>query len=171
MYADYTDYQNFYGMDRLQEADFPRFAVKAQILMDQYTTGVDNVRKLSVAFPTDEDTVFYIKVCFCEVTDILYEISEAERLANLARGYEVTSEGIRGKVISSRSAGNESVSYGTTSSNGSATAMDKAISDLSERDRMIGNTIRRYLSGRTDANGVNLMYMGRYPRGLCTEIP
>lgn len=165
MYADYTDYQGIYGTERLQEAYFQPFAIEAQRIMDRYTTGVDNVRKLKVAFPTDEDTVLYVKACFCRLVDTLYEISEAERLASLARGYEVTSEGIRGKVISSRSAGNESISYGTAGGSGAASsAMDKAVTDLQERNRLISQIITEHLSGQTDANGVNLLYMGRYPR-------
>lgn len=168
MYADYTDYQNFYGMKRLQEADFMQFAIKAQKILDHYTTGVDNVKKLKIAFPTDEDSVLYVKACFCDITDMLYEISEAEKMAGLARGFESTADGIRGKVITSRSAGNESISYSASGGTQAATEMDKAVADPDAKARMINDVVTRYLSGVTDANGVNLMYMGRYP---CIRTP
>ena len=161
-YADFTDFVGLYGEDKLQESEFYPFALKAQRLMDYYTTGIDNVRKLKVAYPTDEDTISYVKACFCELVDILHEVDVAERSASLARGYEATADGMRAKAISSKSAGNESISYGTASGS-VTTAIDKAISDPDEKARLVTRTITGYLSGLTDANGVNLLYMGRYP--------
>jgi hypothetical protein len=53
-----------------------------------------------------------------------------------------------------------SVSYSTGSAK---TAADIAVTDRKERKKMIDETIRDYLSGVADANGVNLLYMGVYP--------
>lgn len=163
-YADYSDYQHIYGMDRLQEADFFVYAMKASRILDLYTTGVDNVRKLKVAYPTDEETADIVKACFCEVVDTLYQVDKAEKMAETARGYEMTAQGMQGKVVSSRSAGNESISYASGTSSGATTAVDQAISDPLARARLMHDIVTGYLRGLTDANGVNLLYMGSYPR-------
>ena len=63
-------------------------------------------------------------------------------------------------MISSVSAGNESISYSV----GNATMIDKALSDPTVKEKLFRDTIREGLSGVTDANGVNLLYMGVYPR-------
>ena len=44
-----------------------------------------------------------------------------------------------------------------------ATAIDKALSDKAAEAQLYTDTIREYLSGVSDANGVNLLFMGRYP--------
>ena len=67
---------------------------------------------------------------------------------------------MHGKVVSSVSAGNESISYSV----GSDTAINLAVKDLEARKKLIYATIREHLSGAKDANGVNLLYMGVYPR-------
>ena len=79
----------------------------------------------------------------------------------MSRGYAETSNGLHGKVVSSVSAGNESISYAVGSSGSS---VDKAITDISERNKLISSVVRECLSGISDANGVNLLYMGVYPR-------
>lgn len=162
MYADYSDYIS-YGRD-LPEADFPRYAFKATRIMDLYTTGIDGVRKLATAFPVDEHDAQAVRVCFVELVDYLYTLDTLEAEAEAAQGYEKTADGLRGKVIASRSAGNESIYYGTASSTGSAqTARQRAVSDLQQREQMVTEIITRGLSGVRDANGVNLLYMGSYP--------
>ena len=71
---------------------------------------------------------------------------------------------VRSRVISSVSSGSESVSYATGSAARSGTtAIDAAVSDPGARARLLDDIVRRYLSGVKDANGVNLLYMGRYP--------
>jgi hypothetical protein len=95
------------------------------------------------------------------VTNILYQIQEAEKSAYLARGYAETANGLQGKVVSSVSAGNESVSF---ASGDGSTSVDKAITNIAERNRLIQSIVRECLSGVADSNGVNLLYMGVYPR-------
>ncbi len=161
-YADYMFYQSIYADIEISQADYNRLAWEASRKMDVATTGIDGVKKLKIAFPTDEEAAETIKRCFCKLVNILYRVELAERTVNQARGYEETENGLRGKVISSVSAGNESISYATTSG-GTATLIDKALSDKAVQDRLYRDTIFEYLSGVHDKNGVNLLYMGRYP--------
>jgi hypothetical protein len=80
----------------------------------------------------------------------------------MMRGAEQTEQGVRGKVIASVTAGNESITY-STGTNGFATAVDAAVMDKAARDKLLSDTVREYLSGVEDANGVKLLYMGCYP--------
>jgi prophage DNA circulation protein len=159
MYINFDEYTALY--DPIEERDFNRLVFQACQAVDNLTTGVDGVKKLRVAFPANEDNATAVKHCVANVTNILYQIQEAEKSAFLARGYMETANGLQGKVVSSVSAGNESVSF---SSGGGSTAVDKAVTNIAERNRMIQSIVREYLSGVTDANGVNLLYMGVYPR-------
>lgn len=169
MYADYTDYIMIYGTDRLPESEFAPHALRAERTLDLYTTGVDGVRKLEIAFPTREKDVACVKACFCEIVDMLYTLEQAERSAEQARGYVATEGGVRGKVVASRSAGNESISY-AAGGTGMQTAFEKAVSSTSDRSMLIDNIIRAYLSGVKDANGINLMYMGSYPKEMVPDV-
>ncbi|MBO5837276.1 MAG: hypothetical protein J6Q92_05220 [Oscillospiraceae bacterium] len=159
MYINFNEYTALY--DPIEERDFNRFAFQACRAIDNLTTGVDGVKKLRVAFPSDEDDVTAVQHCVAKVINVLYQIQEAEKSAFLARGYAEMENGLQGKVVSSVSAGNESISF---SSGGGSTSVDKAIMDLAERNRMIRSIVREYLSGVSDGNGVNLLYMGVYPR-------
>ena len=159
MYINFDEYTALY--DRIEERDFNRLVFQACQAVDNLTTGVDGVKKLRVAFPADEDNATAVKHCVASVTNLLYQIQEAEKSAFLARGYAETANGLQGKVVSSVSAGNESVSF---ASGGGSTAVDKAVTNIAERNRLIRSVVREYLSGVTDANGVNLLYMGVYPR-------
>jgi hypothetical protein len=159
MYITYSEYTELYAP--VDEKVFNRLALRASRHIDRLTTGVDGVKKLRVAFPVDEDSVSAVKHCAAEAVNILWQIQEAEKSASLGRGYTETENGLQGKVISSVSAGNESISFSTGGTQ--KTVIDYAVSDPSIGDRLICKTIRKYLSGVQDANGVNLLYMGVYP--------
>lgn len=158
MYISYQDYIALY--DPMDEKVFNRLEYDACRYMDRLTTGLDGVKKLKSAFPVDEDSAAAVKHCAAHIVNLLVQIQEAETSASLGRGYTETDNGLRGKMISSVSAGNESISYSVGSQK---TAIDSAVSDKTVKDKLIHDTIREYFSGVTDANGVNLLYMGRYP--------
>lgn len=162
-YVDYAYYQSLYGDSAIPEADFNRLFWEACRKMDAATTGIDGVRKLAVAFPTDEYAAECVKRCACALVDVLNQMKQARENATKASGYTETTNGLQGKVISSISSGNESISFSSGTSGSSATVIDKALADVSEEYRMYSNIIREYLSGVADANGVNLLFMGRYP--------
>ena len=158
MYITLNRYNEIYG--QIDENVFNRICYDACKLIDRYTTGVDGVNKLRVYFPVAVASVEAVERCTAEIVNILHQIEEAEKSASLSRGYMETEDGLRGKIISSATAGNVSVSYATGSAK---TAADIAVTDRKERKKMIDETIRDYLSGVADANGVNLLYMGVYP--------
>lgn len=160
MYITFDDYTKLY--DPIVERVFNNLAFDACRVMDMHTTGIDNVKKLRSYFPTAEEDAEAVKRCAAKMVNTLYHIQQAEIAAIESRGYESTEQGMRGKVISSVSAGNESISYAT--GNSSATAIDAAVKDKNARDKLLADIVWEYLSGITDANGVNLLYMGRYPR-------
>lgn len=160
MYIEYSEYAALYDPPDL--SSFSRLAFQACSILDRHTTGVDGVKKLRVAFPTDDADAAAVRHCAAHIVNFLHQISEAEKSASLARSYTETESGLRGGVISAVTAGNESISYATGLTQ--KTAADVALTDLNYRNGQIRAIIREYLSGVSDANGVNLLYMGVYPR-------
>ena len=164
MYITFAEYSQLYG--KIDEATFDRLVFDACRVMDIHTTGIDNVKKLKRFPPVDADDDMAVKHCAAKIVKLLYQINHAEATALESAGYESTEMGMRGKVISSITAGNESISY--VAGNSSATAIDAAAKDKTVRNKLIADIVWEYLSCVTDSNGVNLLYMGHYPRGyLC----
>lgn len=160
MYITFDEFSTLY--DPIDEKLFNRLAFDAARLIDNHTTGIDGVKKLKVAFPLDEDSVAAVKHCAGNIINLLYQIQEAEKLAASARGYTETEHGLQRKIVSRVEAGNEAISYSETKLTNST--IDAAVADRSARDALITSVIREYLSGAADANGVNLLYLGPYPR-------
>lgn len=158
MYITYDEYAGLYG----PVENFNRLAADACRMMDKHTSGIDNVKKLKQFFPTDEDEAQTVKHCAAKLINLLAQIEEAEKSVSMGRGYTQTEQGLQRKIISRVESGNEAISY--MESNAGNSVIDKAVSDKSARDALIRDTIREYLSGVTDSNGVNLLYMGAYPR-------
>ena len=160
MYITLAGYTELYST--MDETLFNRLSFDACRVMDLHTTGIDNVKKLQKFFPTDEYDAEAVRHCAAKIINLLHQIHKAELSAAEVSGYESTAQGMRGKVISSVTAGNESISY--TAVNSSATAIDEAVKDKTARDKLLAETVWDYLRGVSDANGVNLLYMGKYPR-------
>lgn len=161
-YADYTFYGGLFS-DGLTEQDFARLSWEAARELDRHTTGIDGVRKLKNAFPQDEDFAEAVKHCECSLVHLMHQIEEAEKVQQEGRGYVPREDGtIMGKVVSSVSSGSESISY-SAGEKSRETAIDAAVKDTAARKALFADTVRKYLSGVTDANGINLLYMGTYP--------
>ena len=160
MYITFEEYIAIY--DPIDEAIFNRLAFDACRVLDIHTTGIDNVKKLRRFFPTDDYDVKAVKHCAAKIINLLYQIQQAENAAMEAIGYESTEQGMRGKVISSVSAGNESISYST--GNASTTAVSEAVKDPSAKEKLMTKAVWDGLRGVDDANGISLLYMGDYPR-------
>ena len=161
-YVDFGYYKTIYGEKAVTEADFNRLSWYAEREIDKATSGVDNVRKLKVAFPTNEEDAEAVKRCVCALVDFLNQMETAERNANSVGQYTERADGsLQGKVVSSVSAGNESISYAVGKS--ADTAISNAIKDLQSKEVAIHQLIASRLSGVSDANGVNLLFGGRYP--------
>lgn len=163
-YVYYSYYQSLYGENSIPEADFKRLSWDASRKLDIATTGADNFPKLRQAFPTDEYAAEAVKHCACALVNTMYQLLQAEAAATAAQGYTQREDGsLQGKVVTSVSAGNESISYSAKGSE-QKTLMSVALADADVREKMYQDTIREYLSGIADANGVNLLFMGEYPR-------
>ena len=161
-YVDYEYYQSLYGEKAIPEAEFNRLLWDAEREIDKATSGVDGVRKLQVAFPTSDYDAEAVRRCVCSLVDFLNQMDTAERNANFVGQYTERADGsLQGKVVSSVSAGNESISYAVGKS--SDTAISNAIKDLQSKDMAVYQFITSKLSGVSDANGVNLLFVGRYP--------
>ena len=93
---------------------------------------------------------------------IPYLKQKAENSLNAMSQYTERTDGsLQGKVVSSVSAGNESISYAVGKS--ADTAISNAIKDLQSKDMAVYQFITSRSSGVSDANGVNLLFGGRYP--------
>lgn len=162
-YVDYEFYKTLYGAKGVSETDFNRLSWDACKRIDAATTTVDGIKKLKIAFPTDEDDSETVKRCLCELINILYKLEQAEERVNASQGFVQREDGtVSSKLVSSVSAGNESISYSTNNIS-AATLIDKALSDKTVQEQLYRDTIAKYLSGVTDKNGINLLYAGRYP--------
>ena len=161
-YVDYEYYKFLYGEKAIPEADFNRLLWDAEREIDKATSGVDNVRKLKVAFPTNEEDAETVKRCVCALVEFLKQIEDAERNANSLGQYAERADGsLQGNVVSSVSAGNESISYAVGKS--ADTAISNATKSLQDKDMTVYAFITSRLYGTSDANGVNLLFGGRYP--------
>ncbi len=161
-YIDYEYYSSIYGQEAIPEEDFNRLLWDAEREINKATSGVDNVRKLKVAFPTDEEDAETVKRCICALVEFLNQIETAERNAGSLSQYTETEDGsLKGKVISSVSAGNESITYAVGKS--SDTTISKATKSVEDKANEIYLFIASRLDGIPDANGVNLLLTGKYP--------
>ena len=164
-YACFEDYKARYGESGLDEAGFSRLIWDAERAMDDATTGADYVRKLRLYPPADVYGSQAVKQCAVALVETLRQIEQAEADTSRARAMVERADGtVHSAVVASVSSGSESISYATGSAARSGTtAIDAAVSDRAARARLLEDTVRRYLAGVPDANGVNLLYMGRYP--------
>ena len=161
-YVNYEYYSSLYGNKAIPEADFNRLLWDAEREIDKATSGVDGVRKLQVAFPTSNYDAEVVKRCIVELVNFLYKLEIAENSLNAISEYTERADGsLQGKVVTSVSAGNESISYAVGKS--ADTAISNATKSLQDRDVTVYAFIASRLHGISDANGVNLLFGGRYP--------
>lgn len=151
-YIDYEYYKSLYGQNALTEPDFKRLSWDAEREIDKATSGVDGVKKLKVAFPIDEYDVETVKRCMCELVNFIYMLEKAQSGIVSADGT------VNSNVIVSKSAGNESISYAN-----SENIVSTALKSVKDKEKVIYQFISDKLSGVSDANGVNLLFAGRYP--------
>lgn len=164
MYVDYEYYSGLYGDEAAPEAAFNRIGWNVCRKLDIATTGHDGVQKLRQTFPSDEYAVECIKRCACALVQNAYNLEQAEDNARMAQGYTKREDGsLQGRVISSISAGNESISYSTSSNSAATTLTEKALASQTVRGQVEWDIITTHLSGVADANGVPILYMGPYP--------
>ena len=165
LYADYQYFTELYGSD-VPEQIFNRLIWAASKILDHMTTGVDGYKKLENAYPVNPDDSEAIKRCVCELVQFAYEIEESKK----ALGYVTNVDGtVNSRMVSSRSSGAESISYAAGGNAvGKTAAASAAVGDDDLRRNMQVAIVRQYLDGVKDANGVNILYLGGYPRCALT---
>ena len=146
MYLTYQEYVQYGGTGG--QTVYQKYEFDAERELDRLTFTVDSVRKLEVAFPSGKDAEA-VKRCMVAVIDRLSVLDDVDD--------DTAGNGLfSGRPVASMSSGSESVSF-------MATSLDKARTSEADRAAYMRSTIRRYLEGVQDANGVNLLYGGPYP--------
>lgn len=155
-YVTIDDYVGLYGDEStvMTIEAFNRLGYEAERFVDAITTGVDNVHKLDVAYPINERDAEAVKMC---ILALIHTLHEARIAADTALGNVADSNGRHG-AISSVSSGSESISYAT-----GGTYVHAMNGDMKVKQATLMQIARQYLSGVTDKNGVNILYMGVYP--------
>lgn len=141
----YEEYVKLYP-GTAAEADFLRLRILADRQLHAAATGVDGVDKLAVAPPAEPECAQALEHCRAALIYALWQIEQAQALSPLADG------SVAGRQIASVTAGAESVSYAVPARSGE------------DRQTAADRITREYLSGLRDANGVPLLYTGRYPK-------
>lgn len=162
--VDYEFYKSLYGEEAMPESDFRRLSWEVQKRVNDLT-----FEKLKFAFPADEDDADAVKRCVCKITEIAYQINEANKRIAEGQGYVVdeVSGSVHGKAISSVTSGSESVSY-TAKAEAGNTLIDAVLADKTAQNKLYADTAKEYLTGIRDANGVPLLYAGLpYPGKRC----
>lgn len=160
-YCDYDFYINKYYGNLVAEADFPRLAEKASDKIDQFT-----FNRLSIADDNNLEAKIYggfeklsiadsdkVKKAVCALAEVFSDIELMQKAERNALGTVESEDGtIKGKVITSISAGNESISFATGSNSKSALSM--AMSDKKLLNIYLYDTVVEYLTG------TGLLYAG-----------
>lgn len=161
-YTDFEFYATTYHRNVVPEADFPRIADRASDFLDVITFD-----RLVDGLPDDERAKTKVQKAVCAVCDKLYQLELADKQANaaaLAGASSGTSGGATSGVVSSRSAGSESISYASLSDTASGakswSAVYQAAGDEEATNKLLYGAAKPYLTGVKDNNGVNLLYAG-----------
>lgn len=145
MFVDYEYFTSIYGKS-VEETTFNRLLWNAEKLVRDATTGVDGRCKLDFAFPDKETDAETVKRCVCAMVDLMARVDKAETEAD------------GNKVVKSVSAGNESITYDVKGG-----IIGAVLTDKTAQAKLYTDTVREYLRGTKDKNGVNLLFGGIYP--------
>lgn len=161
-YTDFEFYATTYHGNVVPESDFPRISDRASDFLDVITFD-----RLVDGLPSDERAATKVQKAVCAVSDKLYELELADKQALSAAAGGTSSSGSGGAtsgVITSRSAGSESISYASSSemANGAKTwsAVYQAAGDEEATNNLLSSAARLYLTGVRDDKGVLLLYAG-----------
>ena len=161
-YATFTFYEQTYHGNVVPAEDFDRIADRASDFLDVITFD-----RLADGLPSDERAATKVQKAVCAVCDKLYQLELADKQALSAASGGISSGGSGGAtsgVITSRSAGSESISYASPSemANGAKAwcAGYKAAGDAQASNKNLEDTARLYLTGVRTYEGVLLLYAG-----------
>ena len=161
-YTDFTFYENTYHGNVVPADDFERIADRASDFLDVITFD-----RLVDGLPSDERAATKVQKAVCAVADEMYKLELADKQALSAATGGTSSSGSGGTtsgVITSRSAGSESISYASPSemANGAKTwsAVYQAAGNPQETNKILESAARLYLTGVRDDKGGLLLYAG-----------
>lgn len=157
MYADYTYYQTEYG-GKMSADDYKRFGRRAEDYLDTLTGG-----KLDFAFPANEKSAGKVKRCLCVFAEFIQRVDAYQQMAYDSMGTVAQADGsMRGRVVTSISSGSESMGFSATASFG--TDVENAAKSEEGMQAELYAKAKPIIGGVPDANGVNLLYAGAYPK-------
>lgn len=155
-YTDYAFYTNEYYGDVVPENDFPKYADRASDRIDTITFD-----RLADGLPSDSRANKKVQKAVCSVAEALYQIDSIKNTLLNNLGTVETEDGkITGKTVSSVTAGSESITYSTGTSDASKTVYAQACMDKKVENILIRQNAGQYLYGVKDDKGEYLLYAG-----------
>ena len=157
-YADYDFYANDFLGSAVPVDLFPQMSERASAWIDTLTND-----RLAAGLPTNARHQKRIKMAVCELAEVYYQLYLAETQGITMATMEQKSDGTTG-IITSKSAGSESVSYATPQQIGSgAQSWSKIYSVVGDRqktnDLLLKTALPLLMGVRTD-DGIPISYAG-----------
>lgn len=157
-YADYDFYANDFLGSAVPVDLFPQMSERASAWIDTLTND-----RLADGLPTNARHQKRIKMAVCELAEVYYQLYLAETQGIAMATMEQKSDGTTG-IITSKSAGSESVSYATPQQIGSgAQSWSKIYSVVGDRqktnDLLLKTALPLLMGVRTD-DGIPVLYAG-----------
>ena len=157
-YADYDFYANDFLGSAVPVDLFPQMSERASAWIDTLTND-----RLVDGLPTNARHQKRIKMAVCELAEVYYQLYLAETQGIAMATMEQKSDGTTG-IITSKSAGSESVSYATPQQIGSgAQSWSKIYSVVGDRqktnDLLLKTALPLLMGVRTD-DGIPVLYGG-----------
>ena len=157
-YADYDFYANDFLGSAVPVDLFPQMSERASAWIDALTND-----RLADGLPTNARHQKRIKMAVCELAEVYYQLYVAETQGIAMATMEQKSDGTTG-IITSKSAGSESVSYATPQQIGSgAQSWSKIYSVVGDRqktnDLLLKTALPLLMGVRTD-DGIPILYGG-----------
>lgn len=155
-YTDYAFYINEYFGDVVPEIDFPKYVSRASDRIDTITFD-----RLADGLPSDVRANQKVQKAVCSVAEALYQIDSVKNALLNNLGTVETEDGkVTGKTVSSVTAGSESITYSTGTSDASKTVYAQACMDKKVENILIRQKAEQYLYGVKDDKGEYLLYAG-----------
>lgn len=157
-YADYDFYANDFLGSAVPVDLFPQMSERASAWIDTLTND-----RLVDGLPTNARHQKRIKMAVCELAEVYYQLYLAETQGIAMATMEQKSDGTTG-IVTSKSAGSESISYATPQQIGSgAQSWSKIYSVVGDRqktnDLLLKTALPLLMGVRTD-DGIPILYGG-----------
>lgn len=157
-YADYDFYANDFLGSAVPVDLFPQMSERASAWIDTLTND-----RLADGLPTNARHQKRIKMAVCELAEVYYQLYLAETQGIAMAAMEQKSDGTTG-IVTSKSAGSESISYATPQQIGSgAQSWSKIYSVVGDKqktnDLLLKTALPLLMGVRTD-DGIPVLYAG-----------